>query len=392
MKFESQLEKKKVPEHVECVVGFRSLEKRKGHNEDQPIVDPEHGLYGILDGMGGHKGGGVASQFAAKKLLELAGAELEDLTFDSEGAERLRGIGDEVNAAIRKAAEGNPDLAGMATTLSFLRLGKTEEGELKGLLLHVGDSRIYLYRDGNLTQLTKDDSLARYVTTPEEFEVLSEKLNEATSKKDLTENEYHFFKQRARVAQAIGTAPRLKFQVESITFLPGDRIVFTTDGAHDNSTGEEIEEDLGDSRDPQTAADRISEHSRERSKDLTHFRAKEDDITVVVVEIPDADTLMPEKGNTRDKQQEVLRGWAEKWRGEIQQAKDVNALLRVVERAGAIPGKNPGELIRPHELNDILFDAEEYGDYSKIPAAGGYRARFIEIVAERKRKELRDAA
>src|SRR3712207_3272494 len=114
-------------------------------NEDTPLVADDAGLWAVADGMGGHRAGEVASAIAVKTLREAFEA-VPPTQLGLEGATIA------ANTAIVAAAEQDPDLRGMGTTL--VAMARTEDDELA--YVNVGDSRIYLLRDGELTRLTMD--------------------------------------------------------------------------------------------------------------------------------------------------------------------------------------------------------------------------------------------
>jgi serine/threonine protein phosphatase PrpC len=115
-------------------------------NEDSYLVDDP--LFAVADGMGGHLAGDVASSTAIDVISRRA--RETDLR-DEEG---LRAVVREANAAIWKRSQGDSALRGMGTTCTLLSLGNSQ-----ARLAHVGDSRAYLLRDGELSQLTEDHTL-----------------------------------------------------------------------------------------------------------------------------------------------------------------------------------------------------------------------------------------
>ena len=122
-------------------------------NEDSFAVDanPERGLFVVADGMGGHAAGEVASEMAVQ-ILQRELADLRDI--DSEPAsERVTSALKRANKAIHDRTIAEVDKQGMGTTVSVLILSGR-----KYLIGQVGDSRVYLLRDGALRQLTKDHS------------------------------------------------------------------------------------------------------------------------------------------------------------------------------------------------------------------------------------------
>ena len=120
-----------------------SLKGRRKTNEDSMVIDPAIGLFVVADGMGGHNAGEVASALAAKTLHEFI-EQAHDAS-ESIVAEALVLANDEVLSA----AAGNVTYEGMGTTVVAACI---KDGSL--VFGNVGDSRIYLMRDGSLEQLT----------------------------------------------------------------------------------------------------------------------------------------------------------------------------------------------------------------------------------------------
>ncbi len=142
------------------IVTKTDVGRKREHNEDAFLVDEELGLIAVADGMGGHAAGDVASQEAVASLHDhvLAGAAIIKAfqqNHDPGNAENLRRM---LENAIRAAAyqvfgvsEMDKARKGMGTTLSLL-LVQPEAA----FLAHVGDSRIYMLREGQLRQVTSD--------------------------------------------------------------------------------------------------------------------------------------------------------------------------------------------------------------------------------------------
>jgi protein phosphatase len=132
--------------------------RRRPENEDAFLLRPDLGLFAVADGLGGHAGGEVASGLAIETVEHiLAGSDPAAGTQPPPG-ERLR---DAILAAHRRILEraaDEPRLAGMGTTLTLLALDPAERAFR---IAHVGDSRAYLLRDGALSLLTTDHTLAQ---------------------------------------------------------------------------------------------------------------------------------------------------------------------------------------------------------------------------------------
>jgi PPM family protein phosphatase len=131
-------------------------------NEDSHLVQDDMGLYVVADGMGGHLGGQMASSLAVKNVSEAVTGQKAAL-MDGAGVEPLesspvpRMLADAVRnacSAIYEAAQNDPELQGMGTTVTtmFVHSGRA-------FIAHVGDSRCYLQRADRIIQITDDHSL-----------------------------------------------------------------------------------------------------------------------------------------------------------------------------------------------------------------------------------------
>lgn len=132
--------------------------RRREHNEDAYLVLPEHEVYAIADGMGGYAAGEVASQLAVDTLRSVFESgdfgEIEE-GFPARGAELAAAIR-KSNALVRAEAYGDESKTGMGTTIVSARFSP---GRRRVYLCHVGDSRCYRLREGELKQLTTDHTL-----------------------------------------------------------------------------------------------------------------------------------------------------------------------------------------------------------------------------------------
>lgn len=133
---------------------------RRKLNEDSLLVNREHNLFVVADGMGGHKAGEQASRLAVAAIEEaFTTGTFEGKPHDGiplEASELARAM-QMANATILEHAKANPELEGMGTTLCCARFSPTKRRLHIG---HVGDSRCYRFRDGVFTQLTTDHTMA----------------------------------------------------------------------------------------------------------------------------------------------------------------------------------------------------------------------------------------
>ncbi len=145
------------------VVGATDIGRRRTRNEDSFVLAPEHGIVVVADGMGGHPGGDVASRIAARATADALVRALANGSPPADRANvtpdtRERAMHDSVlvgHEAVLARSRAEPRLSGMGTTTSALALDPGGTGYTIG---NVGDSRVYLFADGTLTQLTRDDT------------------------------------------------------------------------------------------------------------------------------------------------------------------------------------------------------------------------------------------
>lgn len=192
-----------LPAGILCA--FRTdVGKVRANNQDAPIVSEKLRLYGVADGMGGHKGGEVASTSARDDLLR----ELEGKT---PSVAALSSAIEEVNRQIYHQQEHDDALTGMGTTLSVLWMSDNFV-----YIGHVGDSRVYLLREGEFRQMTLDHSLVEQL------------VREGV----LTEEEAQNHPMRNIITRAIGTDESVEVDVVVEERRKGDLWLACSDGLH----------------------------------------------------------------------------------------------------------------------------------------------------------------
>jgi len=135
--------------------------KKRSGNEDSMLMLPEHSLFAVADGMGGYHGGKIASTLAVDTLRSAFDRTSFDIDFQSDTpiprrARELASALVQANQAVFTAAQREPDLAEMGTTLVAARFSPDKRRVYVG---HVGDSRCYRFRGSRLTQLTTDHTM-----------------------------------------------------------------------------------------------------------------------------------------------------------------------------------------------------------------------------------------
>lgn len=223
----------------------------RANNEDS--VYAGHRLLALADGMGGHAAGEVASQLVIAAL-----AHLDD---DEPGGDLLGKLSSAVragNSAIAAQVEMEPELDGMGTTLTALLFDGNRIG-----LVHVGDSRGYLLRNGELTQITKDDTFVQ--TLVDEGRI--------------TREEAHGHPQRSLIMRAL-TGHEVELTLIVREARAGDRYLLCSDGLSDPVSDETILEAL-QLRDVGQCAHRLIE--------LALRGGGPDNVTVIVADVVDDD-------------------------------------------------------------------------------------------------------
>jgi protein phosphatase len=217
-------------------------------NEDSFLVEPP--LYAVADGMGGARGGEVASQLALSTV--------EEGFLDGRGP--LAALVHEANVAVFARAAGDPAVAGMGTTLTAAMI----EGDAAHLV-HVGDSRAYLLRAGDLRRLTEDHTLVQRMFRAGE----------------ISADEADVHPHRNVLLRVLGTEADVEVDELQVGLLSGDRLLLCSDGLTSMITEAQIQAILGAAPDPQDAAARLV-RAANRAGGL-------DNITAVVLDVLEGD-------------------------------------------------------------------------------------------------------
>jgi serine/threonine protein phosphatase PrpC len=178
--------------------------RRRVNNEDSYVC--ELPLFVIADGVGGAQAGEVASRLAA--------AALSERPPDAQGEDTLVTLIGDANRRIYERAVADPEVAGMGTTITALLVDESAGTIAIG---HVGDSRAYLFRAGELSQLTDDHSL------------VGELVRSGRLSPENAEQHPH----RSVITRAVGTEATVEVDVETIRPQPRDLYILCSDGLTD---------------------------------------------------------------------------------------------------------------------------------------------------------------
>jgi PPM family protein phosphatase len=235
--------------------------RQRNANEDTYFARPP--LFGVADGMGGAQAGEVASRLAAESFDAVSRGEESPEAY-------LRAIARTANARIHRVAQSDESRSGMGTTLTAALVEDDEVG-----LVHVGDSRAYIYRDGELKLLTSDHSL----------------VEELRRQGRLTDEQAEDHPQRSIITRALG--PERNVDIDTMTHQarPGDVYLLCSDGLTTMVREERIAEVLSTSDDLDDAVSTLVDEANEAGG--------RDNITVVAFRLEEAEVAAPaEEGAT----------------------------------------------------------------------------------------------
>jgi serine/threonine protein phosphatase PrpC len=228
--------------------------RKRRHNEDAFVVEPP--LFAVADGMGGAQAGELASSLAAAALKDSQEP-------GGGGEERVDELIQQANRRVYERQSQDAAASGMGTTMT---VALVEDGRVA--IGHVGDSRAYLIREGELEQLTEDHSL----------------VAELVRSGKLSPEEAEGHPQRSVITRALGTDPDVDVDTFSVETRPGDLFLICSDGLTTMVDDETILAEVARNRDDLKSA----------AKALVRAANKgggEDNITVVFFEIGSEEDL-----------------------------------------------------------------------------------------------------
>ena len=220
--------------------------KERQNNEDQLAVHAEQGMFLLADGMGGREGGEIASAMAVSAAEQRLLEGLDDVR-DEEGLARVQLAAlESAHRAVQARAQQEGRLKGMGTTLLevVLRQGKA-------YICSVGDSRVYLLREG-LSQLTTDQTVGHHL------------LNDRGISRDkIAPRQWHV------LTQAVGQEGPLDPELVRVALKEGDLLMLCSDGLSDMLNDEQIRQILSHRgrQVDELVADLIAAANREGGRD-----------------------------------------------------------------------------------------------------------------------------
>jgi serine/threonine protein phosphatase PrpC/CRP-like cAMP-binding protein len=245
-------------------VGKTDVGQKRDHNEDSILLDPALNLYIVCDGMGGHAAGEVASQHAVRTVQRVIGenkAVLEEFGKRHDVSEIRERTIQLLETAVNQAcseifamATADSGKAGMGTTLVMMMVVNG-----KGLMAHVGDSRLYMVRQGQIHQLTEDHSYTA----------------EMIKRGKMTREQARQSPYANVITRAVGIQKNVQVDTLLFDIIPGDTFLLCSDGLH------------GYTEDPNDLAENLSDAEVEKLPgkliDLANGRGGKDNISAVVL-------------------------------------------------------------------------------------------------------------
>lgn len=244
--------------------GLTDTGRVRAGNEDAWAADPAQGLYIVADGMGGHNAGEIAAQLVVDSLPKLVrrrvGGDGASPRKTQAVARRLRSAVARLNRDVYEHSMSDPGLRGMGATvvLALVRGGEA-------VVVHMGDSRAYLQRDGKLKLLTRDHSV----------------VQELIDTGEITEAEAATHPERNRITASIGMPGDAAPDSRRVPLRKGDKLLLCSDGLANMVADPEIGQILGRRQ--------CTEMVCQDLVDAANAAGGHDNITAVVVEVREPD-------------------------------------------------------------------------------------------------------
>ncbi|NOZ02346.1 MAG: Stp1/IreP family PP2C-type Ser/Thr phosphatase [Deltaproteobacteria bacterium] len=208
--------------------GLTDVGRKRDHNEDNLLMQPEDRLFVVCDGMGGHASGEVASQIACDRISEFFRNTRDDdeITWPYKEDHRLSEIENRLavgikwgNLSVFEKSTSSIKFKGMGTTCVSALFSDSECA-----VAHVGDSRCYRIRDGGIEQITEDHSL----------------LNDYKKLAQLSPDEIKNFPHKNIITRALGMKPSVQVDTRIDKLAPGDIYLLCCDGLSGELESEEM--------------------------------------------------------------------------------------------------------------------------------------------------------
>jgi protein phosphatase len=220
--------------------GLSDVGCRRERNEDRIFVDPEGGIFVLADGMGGEQCGALAAELAVRAVEDyITVAEVPE---PQTSHERLSAAVQFANRTVWLESKNRQGCEGMGSTLSAVFITDSVAS-----IANIGDSRVYLYRDGQLRRLTRDDAIVANLV--EAGQITAEMARTHPMRNVLT--------------AALGRSEQAPIHLADAAIQAGDWLMLSSDGLHGVLDDPQIEGFFRECRDPESLAQRLVAQARE---------------------------------------------------------------------------------------------------------------------------------
>lgn len=267
--------------------GQSDVGRQRNHNEDAYLVDSVLGLYIVCDGLGGHAAGEVASHMTIQVVQDILHQHISiiETYVKSPSFARRTEVMQLVERAVQDAstqvyelAQRDPTTQGMGTTIALLlALGEAV------VIAHVGDSRVYLIRDGQAHRVTEDHSL----------------LGELLKRGTISKADAAGFAYASVITRCLGQHVTVQVDTLFVECMAGDRFLLCSDGFHNALESDEELAQLSSFFTPDALPERCIAMANERGGS--------DNITVVLAQVEDVYTASIDAGISGHRKVELLK-------------------------------------------------------------------------------------
>ena len=255
--------------------GLTDVGMKRDHNEDSYLLAPDLNLFVVADGMGGHAGGEMASGIAVRTVDKYVREQrhIIDPDVHHEGEIQHSPVAKLLSDAVRRAcnavygkSQEVRELQGMGTTTTAILFH-----DRHAFVAHVGDSRCYLMRDGRILQLSEDHSL----------------VNEQLKAGLITEAQARQSRFKNIITRSVGFDSDVEVDMIAVETKPGDAFLMCSDGLSNLVTDPEISDSVHEN---------LLHRAPEVLIDLANSRGGDDNITVLLTFVADADEVVWDEG------------------------------------------------------------------------------------------------
>lgn len=287
--------------------------RKRAHNEDNYLIDPNLRLFLVADGMGGHASGEIASAMAVHTVRDIV-ADARDVldAIDESDASSHMEVCTLLEYAVHRACETiyekarlEPEKKGMGTTLVVLLLLRE-----RGYIAYVGDSRIYLLRGGIVYQLTEDHSLSNELIR--QGKLRADEIDESP-----------YAKLKTAMTRAVGPSENVEVDTLDFDMIPGDAFLLCSDGLYEYVGDEDITRVLGNGE---------LDKAPGRFVDIANSKGGKDNITAMTITV---------EGNA----------------GDSERAAEVNRTLETLRQVPLCRDLSHQQLVRMMNMTSIVHVA-----------------------------------